>query len=72
VEATPVDPWVPALSQHALNQLRIEDLSEIFGDEGELLAHFHARLDRHGESSPSSQKPRAFLCVKCGLQVTIC
>jgi hypothetical protein len=61
MEATPVDPWVPALSQHALNQLGIEDLNEIFVDERELLARFHAC---HGKSSPSSLKPRALLCLK--------
>jgi len=68
VEATPVDPYVPALGQHTLDQLGIEDLSETFIDERELLARFHTH---YGGPSPSSAKTRALFCLYCGVQTVL-
>jgi hypothetical protein len=55
-EVTPVDSGVPPLSQDALNQIGIQDLSEVFTDERELLALFQAP---HGKSTSSRLETRA-------------
>jgi hypothetical protein len=48
----PIDLHISTFGQNALNQLRIENLSEVLTDESELLLGVHARAFESRRNSP--------------------